>query len=172
MEISEEQYYNIKQKAIKFYKNNRIIFNPKFWEIKIDLKWFQHLEWKRKNHKRTKKEAYIRYLCFLQIKFILNKLWLYQEFREEEREKEIKRKWKKIKEKKIVYTYWFVWIVNNNKNRIKVVIEKVDWWNWYKFRTVIPVWNNNWYSKQIFFDNDKDFFNMMNIELEKDYLKK
>jgi len=68
----------------------------------------------------------MRYLCFLHICYILENSKLYQEFREEFQIFEIKRNNKLLKEKKIVCLYGFVAVVNNNKNRVKIVIRKVD----------------------------------------------
>jgi len=62
-----------------------------------------------------------------------------------------------IKDKKIVFLYWFVAIVNNNKNRVKIVVRKVDWWTHFEFVSVIPVWKSNWYSWDLFFEEDLSF---------------
>lgn len=159
--ISQEQFDKIKQKAVDFMKKNRKIKSPAFWEIKITPEWFNHIEWKNKNHKRSIQESYIRYLCFLHTNYILSNSKLYQEYREFMQDVEIKIKWKKKKQKKIVYVYWFVAVVNNNKNRIKIVIRKVDWWDKLEFVSVIPVWKRNWYSSEIFFDNEDDFLNSL-----------
>ena len=82
-EITDEQYEKIKQKAVNYFRENRKILSQAFWEIRITPEWFNHIEWKNKNHKRPKTEVYIRYLCFLSTAYILENLKLYQEFREE-----------------------------------------------------------------------------------------
>lgn len=156
-EVEQDKFDNIKNKAVELFKKNKIIKSPIFWEIKITPEWFNHIEWKSKNHKRPNKEIYIRYLCFLHTVFILNKSNLYQEFREEMQEFEIKRKWKKVKDRKIVNLYWFTAIVNNNKHRVKIVVKKVDWWQNYEFVSVIPAWKSNWYGSELFFDEDLSF---------------
>ncbi len=160
-EISLEKYNKMKEKAVEYFKQNRTITSPAFWEIKITPEWFNHIEWKNKNHKRPIKEVYIRYLCFLNTEYILNNSKLYQEFREEMQTFDIKRKNKKIKEKKIVNLYWFVAIVNHNKNRVKIVVRKVDGWNKYEFVSIIPLWKNNWYWNQLFFDNEEQFLQVL-----------
>lgn len=167
-EITEEKYSQMKEKAVEYFKNHRKISSPIFWEIKITPEWFNHIEWKSKNHKRPMKEAYIRLLCFLNTEHILNNSKLYQEFREEMQHFNIKRKNKKINEKKIVHLFWFVAIVNNNKNRIKIVVRKVDGWNHYEFVSIIPAWKNNGYWPQLFFDNEEAFLKV----LEKEETKK
>ncbi len=149
----------MKQRALIFFKDNRKIKSPAFWEIKITPEWFNYIELKNKNHKRGVKEAYIRYLCFLHLDYILSNLKLYQEFRECFQEFKIKKKGKTIIDRKIVCLYWFVAIVNSNKNRIKVVVRKVDWWNKYEFVSVIPIKENWGYSWELYFDEwRKEFF--------------
>ena len=103
-EISLEDYEKIKNEALDIFKKNKKVKSPSFWwiEIKITPSWFNHLEWKKENHKRGIKEAFMRYLCFKHIKYILNNLKLYQEYKEELKEFYIKKKWKKVKIKKIV----------------------------------------------------------------------
>lgn len=167
VEITEEKFNNIKQKAIKYFKNNRKVVSDIFWEVIITPEWFNHIEWKNKNHKRPLKESYIRYLCFLHTAYILNNLKLYQEFREEFQDFVLKRKWKNIKERKIVELFWFVAIVNNNKNRIKIIIRKVEWWNKYEFVSVIPLWKNVWYWTQLFFDNEEEYLKVLEEEIKK-----
>lgn len=160
-EITEEKYQNIKDKAINYFKNNKNINSPSFWEIKITPEWFNHIEWKNKNHKRPMKESYIRYLCFLHTDYILKNSKLYQEYREEIQKFEIKRKWKKKIENKVVLLYWFVAIVNHNQNRVKIIVRKVDWWNKYEFISIIPLWKNIWYWNQLFFDNEEDYLKIL-----------
>ena len=155
--ITKEQFEKIKQKAIDYMWKHKKINSPAFWEIRITPEWFNHIERKNKNHKRSMQESYVRYLCFLHIEYILSNSKLYQEFREYLEKIDIKRAWKFIKENKMANLYWFVAIVNNNKNRVKVVIKKIDWWNRYEFVSVIPVWKQNGYSSEIYFDNEDDF---------------
>ena len=69
-QVTEENYQEIKDKAVKYFKENKVIASPSFWEIKITPEGFNHIEWKNKNHKRPIKEAYIRYLCFLNTAYI------------------------------------------------------------------------------------------------------
>jgi len=165
---TEKQLEEMKNKALSFFKNNKKIISPAFWEIKITPEWFNHIEWKNKNHKRSPTESYVRYLCFLHLDYILSNSKLYQEFRESFQEFELKRKNKKIKEKKIVCLYWFVAIVNNNKNRVKIVVKKVDWWGNYEFVSVIPVWKKNWwYSWELFFDNEEEFLDSLEFKESK-----
>lgn len=156
-EISQLDFDEVKKNALNLFLKNKIIFSPAFWKIKITPEWFNHIEWKSKNHKRSTKESYIRYLCFLHIKYILENSKLYQEFREEFQIFDLRRNSKIFKEKKIVCLYGFVAVVNNNKNRVKIVIRKVDWWDNYEFVSVIPVWKSTWYSGELFFDEDLRF---------------
>lgn len=156
-EITEEQYESVKQKAISLFQKNKKIMSRAFGEVKITPEGFNHIEWKSKNHKRPMQEAYIRYLCFNHIIYILNHSELYQEFREELQHIEIKKQNKKVTENKIVYLYGFVAIVNNNKNRVKIVVRKVADWNHYEFVSVIPVWKSDGYSGKLFFDEDMSF---------------
>ncbi len=155
--ITQDEYNKLKQKAIKYFTKHRKVNSPAFWEIKITPEWFNHIEWKNKNHKRTIEESFIRYLCFFHLDYILSNSKLYQEFREWIQDFEVKKNWKMVKEKKIVRLYWFVAIVNQNKNRVKIVVKKVDWWSHYEFVSVIPVWKRNWYSWEIYFDNEEEF---------------
>lgn len=156
MEISDEYYEKVKKQAIWFFKNNKIIKSVCFWDVKITPEWFNYIEWKDKNHKRWKKEACIRYLCFLQTRHILENLWLYQEFKEEFKKFNIKKKKKIVVENKLVSFYWFVAVVSKNKIRVKIVLRKVDWWDKFEFVSVIPAWKITWYNdikiKELFFD--------------------
>lgn len=155
--ITQDKYDELKQKAVNYFKKHRKISSPSFWEIKITPEWFNHIEWKNKNHKRTMEESFVRYLCFFHLEYILNNSKLYQEYRECFQEIETKKNWKKIKQRMIIQLYWFVAIVNKNKNRVKIVVKKVDGWNKYEFVSVIPVWKRNWYSWEIYFDNEEEF---------------
>lgn len=156
-EITELQHDKIKLKAVEIFQQNKKITSPAFWEIRITPEGFGHIEWKNKNHKRPIRESYVRYLCFTHIVHILNHSKLYQEFRETLQTVEIKKKGKKNRENKIVHFYGFVAIVNNNKNRVKIVVRKVDGWNHVEFVSVIPVWKSWWYSWEMFFDEDMSF---------------
>ena len=98
-EITEDQYDKIKKEALGIFRKNKRIQCPAFWgvEIKITPNWFNYLEWKKTNHRRSSKEWFMRYLCFKHVKYILNNLKLYQEYKEELKEFYIKRKGKKLK---------------------------------------------------------------------------
>lgn len=150
--ITKEKLAKAKEEALIFFKKNKAISSPCFWWIKIKVtpNGFNHLEWQRENHRRSANESFMRYVCFKHIKYILNNLELYQEYKEEMREFFIKKKGKKVKQKRIVEYFWFVAIVNNNKNRIKVVISKIDWWDNFEFVSVVPYWKMEWYSKLFF----------------------
>lgn len=115
MEISKEKFNEVKNKAIKFFKEHKKINSPAFWKIKITSEWFNHITWKSINHKRWDNEIFVRYLCFMHIEYILSNLKLYQEYRTEIKKVEIKRWWKIIKEDRIISLYWFVAVVNWNK---------------------------------------------------------
>lgn len=59
--------------------------------------------------------------------------------------------WKKknkriIKIKRLVKYYWFIAIVNNNKQRIKIIIKKIDWFKNFEYVSVISYWKvtKNW----------------------------
>ena len=153
--ITDEKYSEIKKEALELFKNNRKISCSCFWgiDVKLSPSWFNHLEWQREWHKRSKNEAFMRYLCFKHIKYILNNSILYQEYKEELKEFSIKRKWKKVKVKKIVEYFWIVAIVNNNKNRVKVVIAKTEGWWHYEFISVVPYWSNSGYNKLFYEEN-------------------
>ena len=160
-EPTQEKYDEMKKKALSIFKDNRRVISPAFWEIKITPEGFTHIEWKNKNHKRPPMEAYVRYLCFSHLVYILNQSKLYQEYRESMEDVSLKRHGKETKEKKIVQYYWFVAIVNSNKNRVKIVVRKVDGWKDYEFVSVIPAWKSNWYSGksgwEMFFEEDLRF---------------
>jgi hypothetical protein len=81
----------MKQKAISLFQKNKKIMSRAFGEIRLTPEGFNHIEWKSKNHKRPMQEAYIRYLCFNHIIYILNRSELYQEFREELQHIEVKK---------------------------------------------------------------------------------
>lgn len=144
--ITKEELDKIKIRALEFYKKNKIIKSPIFWIIKITNNWFNHIEWKDKNHQRDYNEAFTRYICFFHIKYILENLHLYQEYRNNSEKLKIKT-WKK-KYKNIIENvdyYWFVAIVNNNKHRVRIVIKKNEKSNYYEFLSVVPAWKKIWY---------------------------
>ena len=64
MDINSQILEKMKQKALLYYKENKKIISPLFWEIRITNSWFNHIEWKNKVHKRDFKEAYVRNICF------------------------------------------------------------------------------------------------------------
>jgi hypothetical protein len=76
---------------------------------------------------------------------------------------DIKKSGKKVKLQKKIYTYGLVGIVNQDKNRIKIVVRKVDGWNKYEFVSVIPVWKSAGYSRSIFFDEDMSFLDAIEV---------
>jgi hypothetical protein len=142
-EISPERHNAMREKASMVFERNKKIRSPAFGEIRLTQEGFGHIEWKNKNHKRPPRESYVRYLCFLDIVHILNHSKLYQEYREGSEKVEIKRHGKRVKENRIVHYYGFTAIVNNNRNRVKIVVKKVDGWNHYEFVSVIPAWRYN-----------------------------
>lgn len=46
MIITSKILEEMKQKALIFYKNNKKIKSPIFWEIRVTNNWFNHIEWK------------------------------------------------------------------------------------------------------------------------------
>ena len=146
MEINSQILEKMKQKALLYYKENKKIISPLFWEIRITNSWFNHIEWKNKVHKRDFKEAYVRYICFFHTKYILEESNLYQEFREQVEQFKIKigkKKYKNVNENTCYY--WFVAIVNKNKHRVRIVIKKHEKSNYYEFVSVVPAWKKDWY---------------------------
>lgn len=150
-EINQEKFEKAKAQALLIFQKNKKIKSPLFGEIRITPDGFDHIEWKSRWHKRPMNEAFVRYICFNHVVFLLNKSALYQEYREK---MEIVRINKTVKQNKIVHYYGFVAIVNDWKNRVKVVIRKVDGWNNYEFVSIIPAWINKWYTNITFFDAD------------------
>lgn len=136
-----------KWKAIEFWKNNRTVKNPKLWEIRINQDGFDHIEYKDRNHKReNEKEVMYRYMCFIQVKRILNNLWEYQEFCERSIMIPVKRHGRKTMEHRPAKFYWFVAIIND-RIRVKVVVRKVDWFEKCEFVSVCPVWKTAYYTE-------------------------
>jgi hypothetical protein len=146
MEITKEQFESVKWKALTHFEKHRKVYSPIFWEIKIDTNWFKHIEWDSQNHKRPLKEAYIRYLCFLNFDYIIENSNLYQEYRETYEMIEVKWKKKRFKVNKLIKYYWLVAIVNNNQQRIKVIIKKIEWRDKLEYVSVVPRWKitKNW----------------------------
>lgn len=157
MNITKDQYKIVKEKAFKHFMKNKRVTSPLFWEVKVTEEWFNHIERKTVKKKRSIQESYIRYLCFMHFDFIIQNSQLYQDYHQEYKKIEVKRKWKKVVENKLVTYYWLIAIVNNNKQRIKVVLKKVDWWSKYEYVSVIPVWKttNNW--PQLYLNSESDF---------------
>lgn len=57
----------------------------------------------------------------------------------------------------------------------KIIVKKIDWWNKYEFVSIIPLWKNEWYWNQLFFDNEEVFLKILEedvIKLEEDITKK
>ena len=147
----------MKNNAFNHFLKNKKILSPIFWEIKATQGWFDHIEYKSKNHKRPKQEAYIRYLCFLHFDFIIKKSNLYQDYLQRYEKFKIKRNKKIIVVNKLVTYYWFIATVNNNKQRVKILVKKVDWWDKMEYVSVIPVWKTTKYWPQLYLDNESDF---------------
>lgn len=147
LEISEEKYQEIKNIAFEHFLKNKKIISPIFWEIKSTQEWFDHIEYKDKNkkHKRPQQESYIRYLCFLHFDFIIKKSHLYQDYLQRYEKFKIKRNQKITVVNKLVTYYWFIATVNNNKQRVKILVKKVEWWDRMEYVSVIPVWKTTEY---------------------------
>jgi len=158
MKITKEILEEMKQKALIYYKNNKIINSALFWKVKITNEWFNHIEWKNKDHKRDFKEAYVRYVCFFHTKYILENSHLYQEYRSSIEQFKIKiwsKKYKEVSEN--THYYWFVAIVNWDKHRVRIVIKKHEWSKSFEFVSVIPAWKKEgylWNRDEILFFND------------------
>jgi len=157
MEITDEKYQKVKNNAFNHFLKNKKIVSPIFWEIKVSEKAFNHIEYKNSKHKRSKQESFIRYLCFLNIDYIIKNSHLYQDFNEEYKQVTIKKKKWKIKENRLVKFYGLISIVNNDKQRVKIVLKKVDGFQKYEYVSVIPVWKitENW--PQLYLDSESDF---------------
>lgn len=125
MEITEEKYNLAKKNAFNHFLKNKKTISPLFWEIKIWEPAFNHIEWKNKKHKRNTQESYIRYLCFLHFDYIISNSQLYQDFNEQYEKIRIKKNSKYIYQNKLVKYYWLIAIVNNNKQRVKIVLKKL-----------------------------------------------
>jgi hypothetical protein len=124
--ISDEKFERAKERAVSLFKNNKRVASPCFGEVRINPDGFSHLEWKSKDHKRDKKAAYMRYLCFQHVPYVLQNMKLYQEYRQTMESVEVKRKGRTVKENRLVEYYGFVAVVNGNKQRVKVVVKRVD----------------------------------------------
>jgi len=66
------------------------------------------LEIKDKNHKRSDKKCIVRMKCFLYINEIINKSYLYQEYKQEQEDIMVKKNGRKIRERKIVQYFGLV----------------------------------------------------------------
>jgi hypothetical protein len=128
-----------------FLKNKKVI-SPIFWEVEVTPKWFEHIEWSSKRHLRPMQEAYIRYLCFLNMVYIIENSYLYQEYRKEYKKIKVKWKNKKYVVTKLIKYYWLVAVVNWDKQRIKIVLRYIEWRSKFEFVSVIPYWKStkNW----------------------------
>jgi hypothetical protein len=159
-DISDEKFERARENALALFQKNKRISSPCFGEVRIDPDGFGHLEWKSKDHKRTKKAAYMRYLCFLHVPYILQNMKLYQEYREVMEDVPVKKKGKIIKERKPVRYYGFVAIVNGDRQRVKIVVKRVDGWGSYVFASAIPRWDLKGYSggkyASLFFDDEDE----------------
>jgi len=137
----------MKEQVLEYYQIHKRIKSPIFGEIKVTPQSLWHLENKDKNHKRTEKEILIRNKCFLLIDKIIEKSHLYQEYKQEEQNILIKKKWKKSDVSMKLKYYWLIWIIEAYKwhwIRIKVVIKKVAKWSHYEFVSVyqLGIWND------------------------------
>lgn len=138
MEITQEQFYNAKENALKYFKAHKKITSPILWDVKITFQWIEHIEYKTKNKKRPLNEAYIRYLCFLNIAEIIENWYSFQEYR-----REIKKIWVKWNKKRyfVEQIVEYFWIITNIQNReMKVVIRKISWRTFAEFVSIIPTW--------------------------------
>lgn len=154
--MNNTSFDDIKKQAINIYQGNKKISCPIFGEVRLTPEWFEHIEWKKKNHKRNPDDAFVRYVCFIHVKDILEKSHYYQEYRETSEIIKVKRNGKIISEQKIVRYFAFVAVVNNNKNRVKVLVKKVDGWKHYDFVSIIPSWKSKWYNQIFFLQKDED----------------
>jgi len=154
---SDKKYINAKQDALIYMNKNRKIIWWCLKEVRIWNAAFNHLIWKRKNHKREVYESYVRFKCFIHIDKILKNLNLYQEYKTEMENIRIKRWWKYINQKVSVEYFGFIWILFSQWLRIKVVVRKVNWWSHWELVSVIPAWESIWYKntsfKQTFYEN-------------------
>jgi hypothetical protein len=118
------------------------------------MKWLEHIEWDIPNHKRPLMEAYIRYLCFLHFDYIIKNSHLYQDYMERMEKVKIKsRKGKLIYVNRLVKYYWLISIVNHNKQRVKVIVKKTEWFNKVEYISVIPCWKQTKYWPQLFIED-------------------
>lgn len=154
MFVSIKDFKRAENKANFFYKKNKSIVCPALkWKIKITPNWMEHLRKKDKKHYRSMEDTYIRYKCLLYIKEVLNNMFYYQEYRASIKRVKVRKQRKNSYENKMTEYIWFTAIVKVwlNKNRIKIIVMKVDWTHDYEFLSVIPNWNSKWYS---FFENE------------------
>ncbi len=140
MNITEQQFETAKLQALQHFKQNKKVFSPIFWEIRVTPQWFDHIEWKTSTKKRPLQEAYVRYLCFMNFDYIIKNSYLYQEYRQRYNLGEVKKWWKIVKENRLTTYYGFTAIVNNNKQRIRIIVKKVDGWKKFEYVSVIPAW--------------------------------
>jgi hypothetical protein len=71
-------------------------------------------------------EAYIRYLCFLNMAYIIENSYLYQDFSESYEVIEFKVNKNKKTNTRLVQYYGFIAIVNNKRQRIKVIVKFIE----------------------------------------------
>ncbi len=159
MEEGDVAYIKAKQEALDFMKNNRKITWWCLNDVRVENEAFNHLIWKRKNHKRPIYNSYVRLKCFVFIDKILKNLNLYQEYKCEMENVRVKRRWKYINTKVQVEYFWFIWILFSKWLRVKVVVKKVDGWNHGELVSVIPAWETIWYKdykfKETFFEEEE-----------------
>ncbi len=144
---------DLKNNVLEYYNNNKNIFSPILGDVKLTPQWLRHLDNKDKKHKRTPDETKIRYKSFLFIDEIIKKSHLYQEYKQEIQDVEIKKNGKKIKVSKKVKYFGLIWIIEAYQwhwIRLKVVLKKV-WDRKVEFLSVVPARNMKWYHR-LYFD--------------------
>lgn len=157
VQFTNQQFDQLEQRVLRFMQKNREIINHSLWVIRFGMKAIDHMKGMDKKHSRDKNAIYMRYLCALSIKNILEHIWYHQEYKKIIKPIKVKRKWVIISENKEVEYFGFVAIIPTGKwsHRIKVIVEKVDGRSHYDVLSVIPSWNPRWgYSR---FDSDDDF---------------
>lgn len=148
MNISNEGFLIMESTANTFFQNNKIFNIKSLWEIRITPQSMEHLRKKKEKYDRPMQEIYIRYLCFLSSRKILEGLEFYQEYKTLVVNDIERKNGKNSIVKKMAQFYWFVWIIEstNSKNRIRVVVKKIHWKQYAELVSVIPSRNSKWYS--------------------------
>jgi len=155
MEENKQEGIELKEKVLEYYSKNKKIDSPIFGEIKLTPQWLWHLDNKDKKHKRTDDQIKIRYKSFLLVDEIIKKSHLYQEYKQEIQNIEIKKNGKKIIVSKKVKYFGLIWIIEAYQwhwIRLKVVLKKV-WDRKVEFLSVVPARNMKWYHR-LYFDEE------------------